>query len=238
LSEEGEHLDNNRIEGQEEQHHASGAAETHDFEDGGVQAGQATAVGAGSKFGKEIFEWVKAIAIAVILVLIIRWLLFMPFIVDGPSMQPNFQTGERVIVNKILYKIREPKRGEVIVFHVPEEGRNFIKRVIGVEGDTIRYEGDDLYVNGEKVEETYIKEAIDQAHAEGHNYNNSQFSQNFPNESFTDAVVPKDHIFVLGDNRPESKDSRMIGFVSLDEVIGRSDIIFWPMDKAKIVKHH
>ncbi|MBD3918216.1 signal peptidase I [Paenibacillus sp. PR3] len=233
-------MDNNRIEGQEEQHHASSEATetTHDFEDGGVQAGQATAVAAGSKFGKEIFEWVKAIAIAVILVLIIRWLLFMPFIVDGPSMQPNFQTGERVIVNKILYKIREPKRGEVIVFHVPEEGRNFIKRVIGVEGDTIRYEGDDLYVNGEKVDETYIKEAIDQAHAEGHDYNNSQFSQNFPNESFTESVVPKGHIFVLGDNRPESKDSRMIGFVSLDEVIGRSDVIFWPMDKAKIVKHH
>ncbi|PWW06374.1 signal peptidase I [Paenibacillus cellulosilyticus] len=232
-------MDNNRFESEEEQHQASTeVTETkHDVEDAGVQAGQATAA-AGSKFGKEIFEWVKAIAIAVILVLIIRWLLFMPFIVDGPSMQPNFQTGERVIVNKILYKIREPKRGEVIVFHVPEEGRNFIKRVIGVEGDTIRYEGDDLYVNGEKVNETYIQEAIDQAHAEGHDYNNSQFSQNFPNDSFTESVVPEGHIFVLGDNRPESKDSRMIGFVSLDEVIGRSDVIFWPLNKAKIVTNH
>lgn len=231
-------MDNNRFEGEEEQHQATSEVRetSHDVEDR-VQAGPSTAT-AGSKFGKEIFEWVKAIAIAVILVLIIRWLLFMPFIVDGPSMQPNFQTGERVIVNKILYKIREPKRGEVIVFHVPEENRNFIKRVIGVEGDTIRYEGDDLYVNGEKVDETYIKEAVDQAHAEGHDYNNNSLSGNFPNESFTESVVPEGHIFVLGDNRPESKDSRMIGFVSLDEVIGRSDVIFWPLDKAKIVQHH
>lgn len=188
--------------------------------------------------GKELKEWIKAIAIAVILVLIIRWLLFMPFIVDGPSMEPNFETGERVIVNKVLYKFRSPHRGEVIVFHVPEEGRNFIKRVIGVAGDKIRYEGDNLYVNDKKVDETYLKEAIEQAHAAGHDYNTGIGSPNFPNESFTDPIVPEGHIFVLGDHRGNSKDSRMIGFVSLDEVIGRSDVIFWPLNKISIIGHN
>ncbi len=192
-----------------------------------------------SGIGNELKEWIKAIAIAVILVLIIRWLLFMPFIVDGPSMEPNFLSGERVIVNKVLYKFREPHRGEVIVFHVPEEGRNFIKRVIGVAGDKIRYEGDDLYVNDQKVEETYLKEAIEAAHAEGRLYNNNgDSSSNFPNDRFTESVVPEGHIFVLGDHRNNSKDSRMIGFVDLDEVIGRSDVIFWPLNKIKIIEHN
>ncbi|EFM13036.1 signal peptidase I [Paenibacillus curdlanolyticus YK9] len=186
---------------------------------------------------KEITEWVKAIGIAVILVLIIRWLLFMPFIVDGPSMQPNFETGERVIVNKVLYKFREPKHGEVVVFFVPEENRNFIKRVIGVPGDKIRYEGDDLYVNDQKVDETYLKEPIAQAHAKGELYNNSAMTPNYPNERFTESVVPEGHIFVLGDNRPNSKDSRMIGFVDMDNVIGRSDVIFWPLNKVRVIGH-
>ncbi len=85
-------------------------------------------------------------------------------------MQPNFETGERLIVNKILYTIREPKFGEVVVFDVPEQGRKFIKRVIGVPGDKIRLEGDDLYINDKKIDEPYIKEAIEAAHAEGRLY--------------------------------------------------------------------
>lgn len=103
------------------------------------------------KKGKnEVVEWLKAIIIALILVALIRWLLFKPFIVDGPSMQPNFHTGERLIVNEILYDIRAPHRGEVIVFHVPSEGKDFIKRVIAVAGDTVKVEGDTVTVNGKK----------------------------------------------------------------------------------------
>lgn len=91
-----------------------------------------------SKEKNEALEWLKAIVIAVVLVLLIRWLFFAPFIVDGESMQPNFHTSERIIVNKILYDIRAPKHGEVVVFHVPSQGRDFIKRVIGVPGDTVQ----------------------------------------------------------------------------------------------------
>lgn len=186
--------------------------------------------GSRSKKAKnEIVEWIKAIAIALVLVVLIRWLLFKPFVVDGPSMQPNFHTGERVIVNEILYDIREPKRGEVIVFHVPSEGRDFIKRVIAVAGDTVEVKGDTVLVNGEKVNETYIQGAIDAAEANGGTYN----VKDFPNEQFPDGKVPEGHVFVMGDNRPNSTDSRMIGYVPLGDIVGRADVIFWPISDVK-----
>lgn len=181
----------------------------------------------------EVLEWVKAIAIALVLVVLIRWLLFKPFIVDGPSMQPNFHTGERVIVNEILYDIRSPHRGEVIVFHVPSEGRDFIKRVIAVAGDTVKVEGDVVTVNGEPVDETYIQGAIDARHANNALYNN----KDFPNEDVPDGTVPEGHVFVMGDNRSDSTDSRMIGYVPLGDIVGRADLIFWPVQDISIINH-
>ncbi|GGF80490.1 signal peptidase I [Paenibacillus albidus] len=202
-----------------------------------LQQGQAEKVETGGESPRkpknEVLEWIKAIAIALVLVILIRWLLFKPFIVDGPSMQPNFHTGERVIVNEILYDIRSPQRGEVIVFHVPSEGRDFIKRVIGVAGDTVKVEGDVVTVNGEPVSETYIQGAIDQAHNNNSLYNN----KNFPNEDFADATVPEGHVFVMGDNRSDSTDSRMIGYVPLDDIVGRADLIFWPLKDITLINH-
>ncbi|WP_020615312.1 signal peptidase I [Paenibacillus daejeonensis] len=184
------------------------------------------------KAKKEIVEWIKALAIAGILVFVIRTFLFSPFIVDGSSMQPSFESGERVIVNKILYDIRTPHRGEVVVFHVPEENRDFIKRVIGVPGDKVRLEGDSLYINDELVEEPYLTEAIAQAQSEGRLYNTED---NFPNSRVTSDTVPENMILAFGDNRGNSRDSRSIGFVSMDEIVGRADVIFWPWNQIKIV---
>ncbi|MFB5266546.1 signal peptidase I [Paenibacillus enshidis] len=190
--------------------------------------------GAKNKEKNEVLEWVKAIVIALVLVFLIRWLLFKPFIVEGPSMQPNFHTGERVIVNEILYKIREPERGEVIVFHVPEENRDFIKRVIAVPGDTITVDGDVVKVNGEQVPETYIQDAVQEAHAKGEEYN---MLADFPNGVNQETKVPEGRIFVMGDNRSNSTDSRKLGFIDLNEVIGRADVIFWPVSDMKWIKH-
>jgi len=183
------------------------------------------------KTSNELMEWIKALVIAGILVFVIRWLLISPFIVDGESMEPNFQNRERIIVNKVLYDIRQPKPGEVIVFHVPDEQRDFIKRVIAVGGDTVKVQGDTVYVNGKPIDQPYLKEAIDQAHAAGHNYNNVDF----PNEQFPDGKVPDGELFVMGDNRPNSKDSRMIGYVPLDRVVGRAELIFWPFHDIKYI---
>ncbi|MBD2846107.1 signal peptidase I [Paenibacillus sp. IB182496] len=192
------------------------------------------ASGRKSNARKELLEWIKALAIAAVLVFVIRMFLFSPFIVDGPSMEPNFVTGERVIVNKILYDIRAPQRGEVVVFHVPEEGRDFIKRVIAVPGDKVKLEGDRLYINGSQVEEPYLKEAIEAAQSNDGVYNTGA---NFPNGNVQTDIVPEGMILAFGDNRGNSKDSRTIGYVSQDEVIGRADLIFWPLGKIQLVNH-
>ncbi|MBA9088691.1 signal peptidase I [Fontibacillus solani] len=188
-----------------------------------------------AKKGKsEAFEWLKAIVIAVVLVVVIRWLLFAPFIVDGPSMQPNFHTGERIIVNKIIYDMREPKHGEVVVFHVPSEGRDFIKRVIGVPGDTVKVEGDTVTINGQVINEPYIQDVLDEKHKNNELYNTEA---NLPNEFVPDGKVPEGYVFVLGDNRSNSTDSRRIGFVPYGDIIGRADLVFWPMKDINFIKH-
>jgi len=187
-----------------------------------------------SKLKNEAVEWAKAIAIAVVLVVIIRWFVFAPFMVDGPSMQPNFHTGERVIVNKFLYDFRAPKPGEVVVFHVPQENRDYIKRVIAVAGDTVKVQGDDVFVNGKKISEPYIQGALDEYHGKGEQYNNLR---DFPNAEVTEEKVPEGHIFAMGDNRRNSTDSRMIGYIDLKEVVGRAEVVFWPFKDITIVNH-
>ncbi|OME83187.1 signal peptidase I [Paenibacillus sp. FSL A5-0031] len=215
-------------------HEMKNTQEHADIEQNLPNRAAAHASGSGKQGGayKEVVEWIKALVIAVVLVFLIRQFLFSPFIVDGPSMKPNFETGERLIVNKILYTIREPKFGEVVVFDVPEQGRKFIKRVIGVPGDKIRLEGDDLYINDKKIDEPYLKEAVAAAHAEGKLYNEKGI-----NSDVSEITVPEDTIFALGDNRSDSTDSRVIGFVSDKEVVGRADIIFWPLNKLEFIKH-
>ncbi|AEI44364.1 signal peptidase I [Paenibacillus mucilaginosus] len=175
----------------------------------------------------EAWEWIKALLIAAALVFFIRWLVFAPFIVEGPSMQPNFETGERLIVNKFIYRFTDPKHGEVLVFHAPSE-KDYIKRVIALPGETVRVEGDQVYVNNQLVDETYLKEALDKAKQEGRPYN----MRNFPEQT-----VPEGSVFVMGDNRSNSSDSRdpSVGFVPYEKIVGRADLIFWPFDKISLV---
>jgi signal peptidase I len=176
---------------------------------------------------KEAVDWAKALVFAGVLVLVIRWFLFSPYIVDGPSMQPNFHTGERVIVNKILYDIRDPARGDVLVFHSSFDA-DYIKRVVALPGETVEVRGDTVLVNGEPIPEPYIQEPVDTAGASGGTYNNKDYAI---------ATVPEGHVFVMGDNRPNSHDSRDIGFVSYHEIVGRADVVIWPLSDIRIIQH-
>jgi len=180
----------------------------------------------------ELLEWVKALLFAFGIVFVVRWLLFSPFIVDGESMLPNFRNGERMIVNKLIYDLREPRRGEVIVFLAPE-GKDYIKRVIGEPGDRVRVEGDVVYVNGEPIDEPYLREKLDEAAQRGVPYNSGLYSH------YGEVTVPEDALFVLGDNRPRSKDSRSpdVGFVPFDNIVGRADVVYWPISSIRLVNH-
>src|SRR5690554_705973 len=150
----------------------------------------------------ESWEWIKAVAVALVLAIVIRLFLFAPIVVDGQSMWPTLEHNDRMIVNKIGYTIGEPDRFDIVVFHAPEN-KDYIKRVIGLPGDTLYYKNDVLYINGEKVKEPYIeqyKEIVQK----------KPFTENFHLRDVTGfEKIPEGHVFVLGDNRQHSKDSRI-----------------------------
>ncbi|MEC2076999.1 signal peptidase I [Metabacillus fastidiosus] len=177
----------------------------------------------------EFLDWVIALGIAFLVVGAIRYLFFTPIIVDGESMMPTLHTQDRMIVNKLGYKIGEPERFDIVVFHATEE-KDYIKRVIGLPGDHVEYKDDTLYINGKKYDEPYLdeykKELLD-----------GPLTESFTLEERTGkTTVPEGEIFVMGDNRRYSKDSRQIGTVPIDEVMGKTSFVFWPLSDVRFVK--
>ena len=178
----------------------------------------------------ELWEWTKALLIAFAIAAVIRYFLFTPIAVDGESMMPTLENGDRMIVNKIGYKIGEPKRFDIVVFHAPEK-KNYIKRVIGLPGETLEYKNDQLYINGEPIDEPYL-DAYKSQITEG------TLTEDFSLKDIGVNLeeVPEGFVFVMGDNRRYSKDSRHIGLVDQKEIIGNTSLIFWPFSEIKIVK--
>lgn len=175
-----------------------------------------------SRGKKEAWEWIKAVVAAIVLAVLIRSFLFAPFIVEGESMETTLHNREKLVVNKAVYLLREPQRGEIVVFHA-EAGRDYIKRVIGVAGDTIEMRNDTLYVNGNVVPEPYLAENQEKVKDE-----------NRPLTSdFGPVTVPEGQIFVLGDNRRNSHDSRALGSISIESVVGRAEFVYWPLAQIR-----
>ncbi len=182
-----------------------------------------------AKQKNEWFEWLKAILIAVALAGGIRYFIFAPIIVEGESMMPTLHNQDRMIVNKMAYKIGEPERFDIIVFHA-EEGKDYIKRVIGLPGDRIEYKNDTLYVNGKPYKEPYLDEEKKQLF-------DGPLTESFTlEELWGQKTVPEGHLFVLGDNRRYSKDSRHIGFIPMEKVVGKTSVVYWPLSDARIVE--
>lgn len=178
---------------------------------------------------KESLEWVKAIAVALILAIIIRYFFFAPIVVDGQSMMPTLEHNDRMIVNKIGYTLGEPDRFDIVVFHAPEN-KDYIKRVIGLPGDTLFYKNDVLYINGEPVEEPYLEQYKKLS-------TRKPFTPDFHLRDVTGFdKIPEGHIFVLGDNRQHSKDSRTIGVVPIEQVVGKANFVFWPFSEMRVVE--
>ncbi|TQR17415.1 signal peptidase I [Psychrobacillus soli] len=177
----------------------------------------------------ELWEWSKALLIAFGLAAIIRFFLFTPIVVDGESMMPTLQNGDRMVVNKIGYMVGKPDRYDIVVFHAPEQ-KNYIKRVIGLPGDHVEFNNDQLFINGKKLPEPYLEQYKSEI-------NEGTLTDDFTLEDITQKhEIPEGYIFVMGDNRRYSKDSRHIGLVAIDEVIGSTNFVFWPMDDIGFVK--
>jgi signal peptidase I len=182
-----------------------------------------------TKKKNELWEWTKALLIAVILAAVIRYFLFAPIVVDGLSMMPTLHDQNRMIVNKLSYEIGQPNRFEIIVFHAPE-GKDYIKRVIGLPGDKIEYKDDTLFVNGKAYKEPYLDEYKKQVL-------DGPLTDPFTlKEKIGRDTVPKGELFVMGDNRRFSKDSRHIGTIPMSKVIGKTNVVYWPLRDAHIVK--
>lgn len=178
---------------------------------------------------KEVFSWLKAIVVALVIAFVIRTFIFVPVIVEGESMMPTLHNADRMIVSKISNYVGEIDRGDIVVFHATES-KDYIKRVIAIPGDTLEYRDDVLYINGEAVEEPYLDEYRAQM-------NGLPLTENFTLEQVTgESVVPEESYFVMGDNRQNSKDSREIGFVSKEEIVGKTNFIFWPLDDVGTVE--
>ncbi|MFA7574985.1 MAG: signal peptidase I [Arcobacteraceae bacterium] len=161
---------------------------------------------------RELFETVVS---AGIIAFIIITFIGQVTVVKGASMEDTLFNSERLICNKIVYRITEPKHGEIVIFKPPiDQNHNYIKRVIAVEGDKVKIVDGTVYLNGEQLEEDYI---------EHRSY-----------ETMPEIIVPEDSYFVLGDNRSNSSDSRFWGFVPEKNIIGRASVIFWPITHARM----
>lgn len=166
---------------------------------------------------KEALGWVAAIAVAIAVAFLIRGFLFEFIVVDGPSMQPTLETGERLGVEKVSRYSSLPERGDIVIVHFPRRTENFVKRAIGLPGDTIEIRDSVVYVNGEPLEEDYVNP--------------------LPYEDFGPVVVEEDHIFVMGDNRANSTDSRalQVGAIPHSAIVGRAVFVAWPPDRMQII---
>lgn len=178
---------------------------------------------------KEVFSWVKAIGIAIILAFLIRTYIFAPIVVDGESMMPTLQDHERIVLTKFGTSIDSIDRFDIVVFHATED-KDYIKRVIGLPGDHIEYKDDTLYINGKKYDEPYLEEYKELMAGE-------PLTGSFKLEEVSGSMtVPENQLFVMGDNRQNSLDSREIGPVSVDEIVGKANLVYWPIKEFKFVE--
>jgi len=154
-------------------------------------------------------ETAETILIALVLAMFVRAFVVESFIVHGPSMESTLFDRERLLVNKLVYRFVEPRRGDVIVFRYPvDPRRDFVKRVLARGGETIEIRSGKVFVDGEKVNEPYIDDA--------------------GTSSMPPTEVLPGQLFVLGDNRNNSEDSRLFGFVPMRYVKGEAFLVYWP----------
>ncbi|MCL5006667.1 MAG: signal peptidase I [Patescibacteria group bacterium] len=168
------------------------------------------------KYLLDAWEILETIIVAVAAIFLIYTYVAQPFVVDGSSMQPNFQNGDYLLVDEITYRFEKPERGQVIVFHNPQDTKEFyIKRIVGLPGDTVKVDNGQVIVDGQPINQSYLPSG----------------TQTPGNET---VLLGKDQYFVVGDNRLISYDSRSWGPLNGSLIVGVVRLRFWPLNELHI----
>jgi signal peptidase I len=183
-----------------------------------------------------IRDWIESIIVAFLLAMVIRTFVIQAFKIPTGSMRPTLLEGDLILVNKFIYgakvpfinlslpAVRQPKRGDVIVFIYPEDHKkDFIKRLVGLPGETVEIKNGTVYIDE--------KPLLDPLFSQRYYYNRGNSASEGQK-----LVVPKDDFFVLGDNSASSRDSRYWGFVPGENILGKAIVIYWPPQRIRIIK--
>ncbi len=166
---------------------------------------------------RAFFDWMVVIAVALLVAFVVRTFVIAHFVVEGESMYSTLDTNDRVFVNKLSYRLHDPNRGDVVVLHqvTGASERDLIKRVIGLPGEAVEVRNCTVLIDGRVLNEPYLDPEV-------------VTPTNCGGDYLLDGVVPDNHVFVMGDNRGGSQDSRVIGPISEDDLVGRAFVVFWP----------
>ncbi|MCX6527566.1 MAG: signal peptidase I [Actinobacteria bacterium] len=182
--------------------------------------------------GKLLRDWLVVIFVALSAALLVRMYVLQQYYISGPSMESTLFENDRVLVNKLSYRLHDIRHGDVIVFdRVTSNGANvahddLIKRVIGLSGDKVEIKSCVVYVNGAALKEPYLDKG---------NLSQVILEDRCRQPNMASVAVTAGQIFVMGDNRPESFDSRSFGTISESLVVGRAFIVVWPFDSWKLL---
>ncbi len=161
-----------------------------------------------------VMEIVVIVVAAFAIAMLVQAFVVKPFTIHQVSMQPTLLEGDRVLINRLVYHFRDPERGDVVVFDSPvQEDEDLVKRVVAVAGDSVAVRGGVLYVNGEPQQEPYLADSP------------------FDGTDTDEGVVPEGQVFVMGDNRNNSGDSRLFGPIETESIIGAAFAIYWPISR-------
>ena len=175
------------------------------------------------RLGGFFLDVLEVVVFAIAIFLFVYLLVLQPHKIKGSSMEPNFINGEYLLTNKVTYRLREPDRGDVIVFEAPGGGgEEFIKRIIGLPGESVSIRDNKIHINTQVLAESYLPE------------NKPTLPGSFLREN-VEIIISQNQYFVLGDNRGASSDSRAWGFVDRKKITGLAWITYWPPPKVGLV---
>ncbi len=162
-------------------------------------------------------DWIETIAVCLVLVFIIRTYIVQTSVVFSSSMYPTMQIGDRLFVNKLIYRLSHPHRGDIVLFYSPfHDGRQYVKRLVALPGEHVRIDKGVVSINGKPLFFPGVNVQPDY-------------------DYYAEVVVPKNAYFVLGDNRPNSADSRYWGFVPKSQLLGKAIFTFWPLPRMQML---